>query len=174
MQLAWPFPSLGVELPNSIHRDVLPCMEELSWERLLGCVYQSRVSQTLQGQRRMRDCPTVPLPDDQHLWNPNLQIKKHIFPPSRMVRSSRDSSWGGGKRKKGRGRSSLQSNRDSLLMRERWEELGWNLKAVPWWCRDFVQTSYPGMADFGMSVLRQMKINFPTFGMYSYLYHYPS
>lgn len=32
MQLAWPFPPLGVELPNSIYRDALPCMEELSWE----------------------------------------------------------------------------------------------------------------------------------------------
>lgn len=72
--------------------------------------------------------------------------KKTIF----QDRSSSIHFWGGGKRKKWRDRRSLERDRDSLLVRERWKELGWNLKAVPCWCRDFVQTSYPGVADFGM------------------------
>lgn len=103
----------------------------------------------------MGDCPTVPLPGDQHPLNPQLADQKIIVHyPCGSIQDGQEQLKGlvsgGGKRKKWRDRGSLQKGRDSLLVRERSKELGWNWRAVPWWCRDFVQISYSGMAGFGM------------------------
>ena len=118
--------------------------------------------------------PWWPAPLQPQLLQTEKPLPTTLVAPSRTARhSSRD--WC---QEEGEGRSegreaACRGVRHSLLGAERSKELGWNLKAVPQWCRDFALASYPGMTGFGWFVLRQIKMRTPTCSMCSYLYHCP-